>query len=171
MFSIKEQIIDGTLYVGSVIPARITEEQYNKCIYYGQMLGEQLYKKGYSGIFGVDALIDNNDNIIPIIEINGRFTLSTYLSFIESTYPKKRIFAFFKRIKTTNIANYSSIKDAMSEKKLLFNNGEGIIIYNSATVDSSLASNHIRIFCLAIADNDENIAALVNEMDKLCDDL
>ena len=40
---------------------------------------ELLYAEGYRGVVGVDSIIDINEQLIPIIEINARFTQVTYL--------------------------------------------------------------------------------------------
>jgi len=38
-----------------------------------------LYDEGYRGVVGVDSIIDDHEQLIPIIEINARFTQVTYL--------------------------------------------------------------------------------------------
>ena len=168
-FSVKEQLVHETLYVGSVMPSRLTNAQYEKCIYYGDKIGEYLFQQGYNGVFGIDALVDKNEQVIPIIEINGRFTLSTYISFIENKYPLKKIYAFYKRFKVKDKLNFYVLKNMLEDKKLLFDGGQGIIIYNSATVDSELAEGHVRVFCLAIADNYDDIKKIVDETIELFD--
>lgn len=40
---------------------------------------ELLYDEGYRGVVGVDSIIDENEQLIPIIELNARFTQVTYL--------------------------------------------------------------------------------------------
>lgn len=40
---------------------------------------ELLYEEGYRGVVGVDSIIDEDEQLIPIIEINARFTQVTYL--------------------------------------------------------------------------------------------
>ena len=171
VFSVKEQIIDGTLYTGSVMPPRISKENYDCCVAYAKKIGTELYNKGYSGVFGIDALIDNDDRVVPIIEINGRFTLSTYLSFLLYKFHNKKIIAFYKRIKTQSDRHYSDLIDRMKDNSILFDGTEGVMVYNSATTNSDLAENHIRVFYVAIADKYDKAFYLSDKMSEICQEL
>lgn len=54
-----------------------------ECKHCGEIIGARLFELGYRGGVGIDAMILENNELIPIIEINGRFTLSTYVSFVQ----------------------------------------------------------------------------------------
>ena len=167
-FSIKEQIVEETLYVGSVLPARIDDVLTEECKKCGSLIGKYLYSLGYTGVFGIDALIADDGTLIPIIEINGRFTLSTYLSFIEKRYGGKFIYAYYKRFCSSEV-DYKSLKEKMQDRNLWVKDGNGIFIYNESTADSSLANGRLRLFCLAIGDSEDHVNKLKNDTDKLCD--
>ena len=157
VFSIKEQILQDTVYIGSYIPPRINSDMYFKFIKYGENLGKYLFKKGYKGVFGIDALVINNIDTVPILEINCRFTLSTYIYFFEMLYKDKRIFSFYVNISTTKTITYSQILKIFEKKLLMFDGEKGVICYVEATVDSKLADGYSRIFLVLIGDNEEDI--------------
>ncbi|EHS56220.1 hypothetical protein WG8_3841, partial [Paenibacillus sp. Aloe-11] len=76
--------VDGTVYIGSQVPADIDaalEEEVRRCAY---QLGTYLYSIGYTGMASIDGFVDEGGLLVPVIEINGRFTLSTYISFLSS---------------------------------------------------------------------------------------
>ena len=67
---------------------------------------------------GIDATILENNELIPIIEINGRFTLSTYVSFVQE---KKKLanavlFSFYTKIPLVSYNNYSGLKNNLKKK-------------------------------------------------------
>lgn len=169
-FSVKEQIIDGTLYIGSVIPARISEQQYRECVDYGNRIGEYLYSLGHSGIFGIDALVARDGTIIPIIEINGRFTLSTYISFLDIKYPGKVIYSFYERFHGVKKFDYDLIMERLKSENIWINKDKGVYIYNSATTDAKFAMGNIRFFCMIVGEDldeiylvKERIINIINE--------
>lgn len=168
-FSVKEQIVEGTLYVGSVMPAGLSQQQHDLCVCYGKQIGKYLYSLGYSGVFGIDALVTTDGIVIPIIEINGRFTLSTYLSFERMRYPDKTISIFFKRMRADSL-NYDILRDRMKKDNLWLNESGGIFIYNAATTDSSLADGRVRIFCMAVGENRESVETLADRFSIICND-
>ncbi len=159
-FSVKEQIVNNVLYVGSVMPARITKEQELQCKEYGVIIGKYLYDQGFTGVFGIDALIGSNDEIVPIIEINGRFTLSTYVSFVQSKFVNKCIYAFYERFHTNEQFDYSKMQEVLDEANLLYDGEKGTFIYNSATLNAGYSGGNVRTFCMAIGDDFEQTEVL-----------
>ncbi len=166
-FSVKEQILHGTVYVGSYLPPRISKGQYLQCLRCGEEIGQFLFRKGYTGVFGVDALITKQNVLIPIIEINGRFTLSSYISFLEMRYPDKIIYSFYKKVHLNDQFSYQRMILELSSKGILLDE-TGIFVYVSATADVKLAKGNCRLFCMVIAETDDRIKELCNEFDSLC---
>ena len=82
LFSLKEQILRQTVYIGSQYPAVLEQEQQTLYAEYAQKIGKYMHELGYFGIAGIDSIITTDNEVFPAIEINGRFTLSTYISFI-----------------------------------------------------------------------------------------
>lgn len=168
-FSVKEQIIEETLYLGSITPPRLSKQQYQECVTYGEQIGRYLFSLGFSGVFGIDALVDNYERIVPIIEINGRFTLSTYISFIMERYPDKYLYAFYKRGITNVPLDYQTVYGSLKENQMDFTGTRGIFAYNSATINSKLASGHFRFFCIAVDDDFQSTKELADKMLDMCE--
>lgn len=168
-FSVKEQIIDQALYIGSVMPARISDAQLKQCEEYGVKIGHYLYEKGFSGVFGIDALITADDVIIPIIEINGRFTLSTYISFVQNKYPNRCIYAFFERFRAGEDFNYQKLTEILGDKNMGFDGQKGMFLYNSSTLNAKLTGGNVRAFCMEIEENFEKAEQARNVFVSLCE--
>lgn len=173
VFSIKSQITDETVYTGSVIPADIPEEILRQCTEYGVQIGTKLAETGFNGVLGIDALMDEKGELVPIIEINARFTLSTYLSFLP--VGNMKVQSFYEKIlfnENTDV-NYSRIKKHLLEVGIPLSDGktEGIIIYVSATIDSKIMQGIGRFFCLSVASTysraDELLQLVTGELEEI----
>ncbi|MEH7776473.1 ATP-grasp domain-containing protein [Bacillus altitudinis] len=109
---------------------------------------ELLYDEGYRGVVGVDSIIDENEQLIPIIEINARFTQVTYLLPLIcrffSTY--EYIESRFKRFSCRTDLPF---EDVLTEVTEALNPGEdgGFFIYTFGKTRSD-DTWHYRLFIL-----------------------
>ncbi|MCW4643882.1 ATP-grasp domain-containing protein [Bacillus safensis] len=80
LLSITEQKIneDG-IYLGTNFAPIYEQDKKREYEVSMHRIIELLYAEGYRGVVGVDSIIDINEQLIPIIEINARFTQVTYL--------------------------------------------------------------------------------------------
>lgn len=159
VFSIKEQKVNGTVYIGSVIPPAFSEEIMVECKDKGEIIGKELYKMGYRGILGVDAMILTNGELIPIIEINGRCTLSTYVSFIteRTKASAQKVFAFYQKISLGKNEGYQQVKEKLEKAGLWFANDHGLFVYTSEAITESRVGESGRMFGLIFAQNEEEM--------------
>lgn len=164
VFSIKEQKVNGTVYIGSVMPSGCSEKIIEECNACGKIIGQELYQKGYRGILGVDAMILANGELIPIIEINGRFTLSTYVSFVQEKTKAVRLFAFYRRIALASEDDYVAVRDQLMKEKLWFQDGRGMFVYTSETIREQRIGEAGRMFGLIFAKDEEDMAMQYQEI-------
>lgn len=162
VFSIKEQIVDGTIYIGSVMPPRISDKVKQEYINYGNIVGRELYKNGFRGVVGVDSIIIDSESIIPIIEINARFTLSTYISFLTHKFPNCIMRSFYKKIRLKDGANYATIVNMLISNNLLFDdfNKKGVLCYVSETLNPKKDNCNGRFFAIIIGQNEDEIVRI-----------
>ncbi|MFE9279567.1 ATP-grasp domain-containing protein [Paenibacillus glucanolyticus] len=81
VLGVTEQIIqqDSGSYLGTNFLPDPPENIRATYIQEMKRIGKLLSNMGYSGIFGVDSIVDRNGTIFPVIEINARLTQVTYL--------------------------------------------------------------------------------------------
>jgi phosphoribosylaminoimidazole carboxylase (NCAIR synthetase) len=115
MFSVKQQFVNDTVFTGSIIPAGLNEKYMSELKTYGEKVGSYLYSIGYRGFAGIDSIIVEN-KIIPIIEINARFTLSTYLSFLDELFNNENILFQYFDIATKTPVFYQDILDIVKKE-------------------------------------------------------
>lgn len=159
VFSVKEQRVSGTVYVGSVMPPACPREIAEECRTCGTVIGRELYQKGYRGILGVDAMILADGGLIPVVEINGRFTLSTYVSFVQEKRNVPKVFAFYRKIALSAGDDYTALKEKLSGENLWLSDGRGMFVYTSESVRERRTGGTGRMFGLIFAGDEEEMTA------------
>jgi D-alanine-D-alanine ligase-like ATP-grasp enzyme len=162
-FSIKQQLLRDTVYIGSKMPADIDEDTLKLYNGFGKKIGDYLYSIGFTGVAGIDSIITKNDVIIPIIEINGRFTLSTYISFLNSIMRDKKILSRYFKILTDAPLKYQSLCAQLEEQGIGFdtNKGTGVFVYTAGTLPSEFSEGtqtcNGRVFTLIVGEDWNNV--------------
>jgi len=173
VFSIKQQMLRETVYIGSRIPPELTDEEISVINRYGEQIGRYLYNIGYTGVAGVDSIITTDNVIIPIIEINGRFTLSTYISFLDRIMEGRKIMTRYFRTSTSSVLSYSRLLEMMTEWGIDFDpeRKEGVIVYTAGTFTGGFKDGNGcylgRIFALAASKDEEKVNEYVNKLENM----
>ncbi len=173
VFSIKQQLLRDTVYIGSKIPSDLEDCTLDSFKKYGERIGKFLYSIGFTGVAGIDSIITEQDTIIPIIEINGRFTLSTYLSFLNKIFGNGKLMSrYFKLVPDCPIG-YADLSRELDKKGILIdpNRQEGVFIYTSGTLPSELNDGADyytgRAFALIVSDTWAKIEEYNSELDSV----
>ncbi|MBO9598823.1 MAG: ATP-grasp domain-containing protein, partial [Cohnella sp.] len=158
VFSIKQQVLRDTVYIGSKMPMQLEDMDIaGSCREFGEAIGKHLHAIGYTGVAGVDSIITRDGEFIPIIEINGRFTLSTYISFLERVIGDAKVFSRYFKVAANESVDFRAICEALERERLLYSRdtGEGVLVYTSGTLptvkDEGSGKYPGRIFTLIIA--------------------
>lgn len=173
VFSVKQQLLRDTVYIGSVLPPDIEADIMDSYMEYGRKVGKYLFEMGFTGVAGIDSIITDRDEIIPIIEINGRFTLSTYISFLEQNLGGKKILSRYFRLLPDNAVGYEDICRALDREGILIEPGqkEGVLVYTAGTLPYRLneGSDYYvgRVFVLVVSDSREKINEYNLKLEKV----
>jgi D-alanine-D-alanine ligase-like ATP-grasp enzyme len=173
VFSIKQQLLNDTVYIGSKIPPNLDEEILNSYKQYGEKIGRYLFGIGYTGVAGIDSIITTDDVIIPIIEINGRFTLSTYISFLNNQLEDAKILSrYFRLISDKPVSYEDLIKEIDNNGILLEPDGrEGAFVYTSGTLPTVLPEGQDkyigRVFAFISSDSWDRIEEYSLKLDDI----
>jgi predicted ATP-grasp superfamily ATP-dependent carboligase len=176
VFSIKQQLLRDTVYIGSKMPPDMKDSTLDSYKAYGEKIGKYLFNIGFTGVAGVDSIITEQDVIIPIIEINGRFTLSTYISFLKNVFGNSKMLSrYFKVIPDCPIG-YGDVCNELARKGILIDSdySQGVFIYTSGTLPSELHESADyytgRVFALIISDTWMKIDEYNSELDNVMED-
>jgi hypothetical protein len=175
----RQQLLRDTVYIGAKFPPELPEiklEQYKNQI---EQVGKYLYDIGYTGVAGVDSIITEQDVIIPVIEINGRFTMSAYVSFLQNILGERKFLTRYFSIITDSRLDFTQITKILNRENIHYNasSKEGVIVYNSGTLpvryDAESATYSGRLFALIVADEwakvdqyGDRLETIVKELSK-----
>ncbi len=177
VFSIKNQVLRDTVYIGSQMPPDFEHSTIEVLQSYGKQIGTKLYEQGYSGVAGIDSIITDENVLVPIIEINGRFTLSTYISFIAERMGIAKMLTRYFRLQTEQPISYRTMCDALSKNNLLYNDASksGVLLYTSGTLphvrDETSGRCVGRLFALIAAPTWEEANHLQQRLEQFVDEL
>jgi phosphoribosylaminoimidazole carboxylase (NCAIR synthetase) len=173
---VKEALTEGGVHLGHRIPARLTDRQRAQLTEVSHLLGGRLADDGYFGVAGVDAMIDPDGGLYPLVEINARHNMSTYQATIQEAFIGTESTALVRRYPLRLGARlpFGSLRRAMAD--LLFDpaRGTGLLINNYATVNAAASPGepvpgaHFdgRLHGVVVADSADRTAALDDEIGR-----
>lgn len=175
VYSIKQQVLRDTVYIGSKMPVQLDADAVDSYREFGETIGKHLHAIGYTGVAGVDSIITREGGVIPIIEINGRFTLSTYISFLERVIGEAKVFSRYFKVASDEPVDFRAICERLEREQLLYGrkSGEGVLVYTSGTLptvkDESSGKYPGRVFALIVARDWERVEEIGSRLELLLD--
>ncbi|ANZ40458.1 hypothetical protein BBK82_35035 [Lentzea guizhouensis] len=75
---VKQALTENGVHKGHIMPADLTAAQQEELGHAARTVGARLHRDGFHGVAGVDAILDADDVLHPVLEINARLNMSTY---------------------------------------------------------------------------------------------
>jgi|GEM_PF-2286317 len=127
----EQRITDAGVYRGSRLHPDLPEPLIAAYSERLQQLGKSLHTRGYRGFIGVDSILDEDGTLIPVIEINARLTMVTYLLKIR----KRQLERGFSRMETQSYdfklhpgAQFTDLAEKIKSIRLSAEQG-GVFVY------------------------------------------
>jgi hypothetical protein len=171
---VKEALTEGGVHRGHRIPAGLGEGQAAELAEVARLLGGRLARDGYFGVVGVDAMLDPDGGLYPVVEINARHNMSTYQASVQEAFIGSGRTALIRGypLRLGAPLPYGSLRRAMAG--LMFDpaRGTGLLINNYATVNAAAAQEgrapgadfEGRLYGVVVADSADRTAALDDEV-------
>ncbi|RCV48393.1 hypothetical protein DEF23_05445 [Marinitenerispora sediminis] len=172
---VKEALTSGGVHQGHRTPARLTAAQRAELAEAAVRLGARLYTDGYHGMVGVDALVEPDGRLHPVIEINARNNMSTYQARVHERLvgPDQVTLARHYPLRLRTPVRFAELCEALGPLLLTPGAASGLLVTNHATVNAAAPpagsppgpSFDGRLFGLVVADTAERLAAINAEID------
>lgn len=171
IFSIKEQLLKDTVYRGSLFPVSLPDKimsEYEESL---KKLGEELYRDGVRGIVGIDSIL-TKQGVFPVIDINVRFTLSTYLSSIPVLFADRCFMSMYYRVPLTEKIGYEALERRVVKEGIAFDpdKKEGVFFYNRACMEENIVGGLGRLFVILSARDREALTELHLKLNKILEE-
>ncbi|MET9546774.1 ATP-grasp domain-containing protein [Streptomyces sp. NPDC006627] len=165
---VKELLTENGVHKGHRMPARLSEEQVEEITRTAHRLGERLHADGYFGVVGVDAMVDPDEGLYPVIEINARNNMSTYQNVVHEGLagPDEVAVARHFTVRLDRPLPFAELREVLSGL-LLEERGprpHGLFVNNYATVNAAATDGadgfEGRLYGVLVAASDDLVGAL-----------
>ncbi|MER6796008.1 ATP-grasp domain-containing protein, partial [Amycolatopsis mediterranei] len=134
---VKEAITENGVHKGHRMPPRLDDAQHAVIRHAADVLGARLAEDGYYGVVGVDALVEPDGGIFPVLEINARNNMSTYQVPLQERFVPAGAVAMARHypVRLAAPLSFARLRETLGE--LLFaGSGSGLLVNNFATVNA-----------------------------------
>jgi phosphoribosylaminoimidazole carboxylase (NCAIR synthetase) len=161
---VKEAITDRNVHKGHRMPAVLPAATLEEIREVAQLLGGRLAADGYFGVVGVDAFVDPDGGLYPVIEINARHNMSTYQVPLQEKLvgPTQVALARYYPLPLRRTLSFGEVNRMLDGLMLARPGGTGLVVNNFATVNASAASGSFegRLYGVVVADTTDELAAI-----------
>jgi D-alanine-D-alanine ligase-like ATP-grasp enzyme len=166
---VKEAVTEHGVHKGHRMPARLTDAQHAELVATAQLLGAALAADGYFGVVGVDAMVDPDGGLYPVIEINARNNMSTYQVRLQEEVAGAGRTALARHyvVRLTEPLPFARLQELLAGLLVDRPGGTGLLVNNYACVNAALATAEHgaaaegRLYGMVIGDD----AATVDRLD------
>lgn len=169
VFFVTEQIVENTIYKGSYwgkgLSSRIDVSEIERC---AMEVGSVLRLSGVRGVVGIDGILSGG-NYYPAIDVNVRFTMSTFLSAMSDRFgDDKAYMSWMQDICTNKPLSYADVLRILEKNAIKYNLlcREGIIVYLEGPLPKVKNVNGIyvgRIYALCVANSYHDCQSYINK--------
>jgi len=171
---VKEAITDAGVHLGHRMPARLSSEQVRQVESSAQAIGARLAADGYFGVVGVDALVEPDGGVYPVLEINARNNMSTYQERLRQRFVRdgQTALAMQYPLRLPVPMPFADLRRTLGELLLAPGKPTGFLINAFATVNAGAPAKrepdggtfHGRLYGITVGDSFEHAAGLDREV-------
>lgn len=160
---VKNQIMRDTVFRGCdgmIQNNRLSDNQKSCLKDIQRRIADTLYLQGHFGVFSIDALVLDDGDLIPILEINGRFSLTTYITTLLHHQPPNKcvIFEYINFRPISEECFLHRLESVAYDKK----KDEGVMLCSFNPGHEN--SYHGRAFLLYLANSDSGLSYLMQKV-------
>jgi len=169
---VKTALTEGGVHRGHRMPVTLGGRHLEQLEHAADVIGRELFALGYTGVVGVDALVEEDGSLDPVIEINARNNMATYqLALQERLVPEGRV-ALARHYGFTMGAPipFREVRRRLGDLLLTVPGGRGAVVNNLATVNAAFATpwggqqRPGRLYTVLVAGSEEQLRTLDNEV-------
>ena len=162
---VKEALTANGVHKGHLMPARLEADQVEEVRDAASAIGAALYRDGYRGVVGVDAILDRDGRLYPMLEINARFNMSTYQTDIAERWLRGDAAAVARHcpLRLRRPLGFDELAEWLGDQLFDADRGSGLLVTNFAAVNAAWTGGGPfdgRLYGLFIAESLERVREL-----------
>jgi hypothetical protein len=165
LLALKEIVTRDGVHLGHRFPVDLTAAQIACYEEAAEAVGARLFEDGFTGLAGIDSIIDREGNVYPVLEINARLNMSSYQLGLERLIdPRSCALAKHYPLLLNRPLSFSDLRSSLDAD--LFNptrNNAGALIQNFAAVNVNFNPGDVgpfkgRLYALIVGTDFEHVA-------------
>ena len=167
---VKEAVTANGVHKGHRMPAGLTEGQLAIVTHSAAVLGARLAGDGYHGVVGVDAMLDPEGGVYPVVEINARHNMSTYQVGLQEHLVPAGWYALARQypLRLARPLRFGEVRDGLGPWLLSAAGDAGMVVQNFSTVNALVREGagaaDGRLYGLLTAPTADELAAMDGEI-------
>ena len=163
---VQEAITESGVHKGHRLGSRLDEKLVSTLRDHAQLIGDRLYRDGFWGPVGIDAITVMDGSILPVLDINARNNMSTYQAPLRERFLGSDQVALTRYYPLTLSARlaFPAVTRILGDAVFTPESGRGVIINNFATVNAGLAgaegTSSGRLYGFLLAESEADLAEL-----------
>ena len=171
LLTIKEILAEGGVQNGHRFPPDISSEQRDCYRQAAEAIGTRLFKDRYTGIAGIDSIIDQEGTVYPVLEINARFNMSTFQLGLQRLFdPSGVVIARHYPLMIDSKLQFERLIELIGADLFRPGGSCGVLIQNFATVNVNYTQPGEpfkgRLYVLLAGEDAEQVSQLHARLDQ-----
>lgn len=171
---VKQAVTENGVHKGHLMPPPLTGHQEGELAGVADRLGAALAADGYFGVVGVDAMLDPDGGLYPVVEINARNNMSTYQVRIQGEIlgPGQTMLARHYPLRLSQPLPFRQLRQIMNGLLLDRPGGTGVLVNAFATVNAAFTAavpggtTQGRLYAVVTGDDAATVDRLDAEMTR-----
>ncbi len=169
---VRDAVTENGVHQGHRIPTSLNLSQVEELEQTAKVLGPALYRQGYFGMVGVDAILSTDNVVYPNLEINARFNMSTYQNKIaEDVLPGRSALAKHFAFKLERAWSFKELEQVLGPYIYRRAEGTGFLINDFATLNAAKACGGAhwpgRLYGLVIERSEQEVQVLNQKLTEV----
>jgi Pre ATP-grasp domain/Carbamoyl-phosphate synthase L chain, ATP binding domain len=167
LLALKEIVTRDGVHLGHRFPADLTAAQMACYEEAAEAVGARLFEDGFTGLAGIDSIIDREGAVYPVLEINARLNMSSYQLGLEWLIdPRSCVLAKHYPLLLKRPLSFSDLKSSLGPDLFIpSRNNAGALIQNFATVNVNFNPGDAapfkgRLYSLIVGRNFEEVVQI-----------
>jgi Pre ATP-grasp domain/Carbamoyl-phosphate synthase L chain, ATP binding domain len=167
LLAIKEIVTRDGVHHGHRFPADLSAAQIACYEEAAEAVGARLFEDGFTGLAGIDSIIDREGDVYPVLEINARLNMSSYQLGLEWLIdPRSCVLAKHYPLLLKRPFSFSDLKSCLGPDLFIPpRNNAGALIQNFAAVNVNFNPGDVapfkgRLYALVVGTNFEQVAQI-----------
>jgi len=161
---VKEALTDRNVHKGHRMPPDLPATTLAEIRDVAEPLGARLAADGYFGVVGVDAFVDPDGGLYPVVEINARHNMSTYQVPLQEKLvgPNQVALARYYPLPLERPVPFGEVSRMLDGLMPARPGGTGLVVNNFATVNASAGDGPFegRLYGLVVADTTDELTEI-----------